>query len=299
MKMPKHVSPSSFACWKSNREEYYLRYLADQPVPRFPQTEAMAVGSAFDAYIKFHLGTRCGVIGDLTFDSLFEEQVEDQNRDFALRAGKDVFDQYIRSSAYERLCKGLDKASSVNLVFDRWGTVKDVSGVPVNGIPDLMYRVGGVTVIEDWKVNGYCGSSVTRAKAGYLYHGGVTHKNAVPAFHEGVEYNCTPNMVGTDWAIQLCMYGWVYVVPGTEFMIGVQQLVCNNKQVVVAEHRHFLESSFQESLLAELKEMWATIESGWIFRDMTEEESKGRQTILDQHATGLQDPFMKMISGRK
>ena len=52
MKTPRSLSYSSMTLWEKNPEEFYLRYLAEHPAPRLPQEPPMAVGSAFDAYVK-------------------------------------------------------------------------------------------------------------------------------------------------------------------------------------------------------------------------------------------------------
>ena len=89
-------------------EEFYVRYLADHPAPRLPQEPPMAVGSAFDAYVKAAINH--ALYGTATppqfeFGAIFENQVEPQNRDFALKAGKHVFKAYKLCGAFDDLMK--------------------------------------------------------------------------------------------------------------------------------------------------------------------------------------------------
>ena len=87
------MSPTSVSKFFSDKDEYYLNYLALDRPPRMPQTAPMSVGSAFDAYAKAHLykhlyGNFCQ--GDeFKFEVIFEQQVDVHQRDFALGAGKD------------------------------------------------------------------------------------------------------------------------------------------------------------------------------------------------------------------
>jgi len=55
MRIPAYLSPSALGVFEKDREQYYLKYLADNRPPRMPQTEPMAVGSAFDAFVKSYL----------------------------------------------------------------------------------------------------------------------------------------------------------------------------------------------------------------------------------------------------
>ena len=55
MRQPEYLSPTSIGLWQKDRQEFYLYYLADHRPPRIAQNEPMAIGAAFDAYIKSYL----------------------------------------------------------------------------------------------------------------------------------------------------------------------------------------------------------------------------------------------------
>ena len=57
MRTPEYYSPSSLSTWLNNPRDFYLKYLADERPPREAQTQPMAVGSSFDAYIKCYLAS--------------------------------------------------------------------------------------------------------------------------------------------------------------------------------------------------------------------------------------------------
>ena len=72
----RYLSPTSLSTWKKcvdagDMTEFFIRYLADKRPPRPPQTIPMAVGSAFDAYVKCYIMDRLGIKGE-GFDVLFE-----------------------------------------------------------------------------------------------------------------------------------------------------------------------------------------------------------------------------------
>ena len=52
MRQPEHLSYSSFSLWYKDRDEFFIRYLAETKAPRLPQERYMSIGSAFDAYAK-------------------------------------------------------------------------------------------------------------------------------------------------------------------------------------------------------------------------------------------------------
>ena len=70
MKTIQYLSPSSIAKYKDNPDEFYMNYLSDKAPPRFPQTEPMAVGSSFDAYVKSYLHQQ--LFGKSDHDSTFK-----------------------------------------------------------------------------------------------------------------------------------------------------------------------------------------------------------------------------------
>ena len=94
MRQPKFLSPSSIGKWNDDREEYYLRYLADNRPPKMAQTLPMSIGSAFDAYTKSYISERLfgkDARPEFNFSAIFEKQVESQNRDWAKKHGKHAF----------------------------------------------------------------------------------------------------------------------------------------------------------------------------------------------------------------
>jgi len=298
MRIPTYLSPTSLGIWKADREQYYLQYLSENRPPRPPQTEPMSVGSAFDAHVKSYLYGKDGPLCDVfDFTTLFEAQVDPANRDFALVAGKECMDVYRSSGALSALEKLIGGAAP-RFEFTVEGTV---NGVPLLGKPDIYFtNDDGINILLDWKVNGYCGGGRSPT-SGYteLYYAdgtrGGSHKKAQlfklgTAGHGGASLTVngasTLDMVDKSWATQLATYGWLCGEPvGSDFVVALDQIYRTRgggNRLAVATHRCYIGCDFQKTVISEYSTLWEIINSGYIFRDMTKEESWSRQTMLDQ-----------------
>ena len=113
---PQYLSPSALSLYKKDQVEYYRRYCCDSRPIKIPQTVPMAVGSAFDAFVKSYLfGKLCSAAPieecakyDLT--KLFNAQVETQNRQEVWEYGAHLFDMYKESGALADLMMELSKS---------------------------------------------------------------------------------------------------------------------------------------------------------------------------------------------
>lgn len=335
MREIKYLSPSSIMTWRQDKTEFYLKYLADDRPPRLAQTKPMSVGSAFDAYVKSYLHR--SLFGDsdpkFEFTTLFETQVESQNRDWAIEAGEYCFHAYKTSGALadlmlllnsspsdprfeftatgvvandESLNTGLDQ--SVTSVRD--GVLAAIGNVVLLGKPDAQFvTASGIDVVLDWKVNGFCSNYGMSPKPGYVKirdgwdasrekpsrGANTAHKDSWPVMHGGLMMNTSKSLhqVDNDWALQLSIYSWLCGEPvGGDFVVAIDQLVCkpdtvDSPLIRVAQHRNFISSTYQEDLYREIQEIWGVVQSDWIFRDISHDESLERCAILDGQAAAL------------
>ena len=298
MRKPKYLSPSALGKWEKDREAFYIQYLADVRMPREPQTEPQAVGASFDAYVKSKLAKDLfGDPGELGFDTLFESQVQEQVRDFALGAGKHVFDAYVFTGAYKELLTELEgSGGEPQFEFQLTGTV---GGVPLLGKPDCRYiHQSGAHVMLDWKVNGYCSKyAASPAKYYSMVRDGQTqkpsrnagnpHKGYKPMFFKGLTIGAHfLEDANSSWADQLSIYGWMMGEEvGTEDMVArIDQIVCKPAEppiLRIANHKARVSTRWQHGLVKRLQNCWKTIENKWIFTDLTKEESQGRCGAID------------------
>lgn len=279
MRSIEYLSPTALFDWRADRESFYVKRLADNRLPRMPQTDAMAVGSAFDAYVKAELGKG-------NFEELFCSQVEEHNRSQALIDGKRCLDEYKRCGAFADLQVIIHDAQFELTVQDTVSS--DLGPIPLLGKPDAFFKnANGDHVILDWKVNGFYSKRGAYINKGYVVErpSGRRHKEAHVINVHGVDVNIAGRMedFNKEWATQTAIYSWLLGAEvGSEILVCIDQLVWRNNQMVVGEHRAYVGREFQLALFSELAELWAIISSGWIFRDMPEEESRKRQQTLDQ-----------------
>jgi hypothetical protein len=324
MRKPTYLSHSSLTTWGKDKEEFYIKHLAETRAQRVPQENYMSVGASFDAYAKSALHERLfgkGADPQFEFQTIFEAQVEPQNRDFALDAGQYIYNCYVMTGAFEELLAMLQKSKEPpRFEFKVDGTI---SGVPILGKPDCRFiHECGVHVILDWKVKGFCSKYGASPSKNYRLcrdaYGpphkpskshNTSHKDYVPYDHHGFEINQTYlEDANEEYADQICMYGWLL---GEQ--VGDEEVVCCIDEIVakympegrpllrVAHQRARVSNAHQTMVLNRATECWEAIESGWIFRDLTREENDEKCRHMEQKVMALQsdgsleeDMFAKM-----
>ncbi len=304
----KFLSPSSIALWGKDREEYYLKYLSANRPPRLPQTLPMSIGSSFDAYAKNYIVKRLRgtVPPEFEFETIFEQQVETQNRDWARLHGAHAFACYQKSGALADLMLELERASSEpRFEFTASGDVTHssiVSGVPLLGKPDCYFvSKEGAHIIVDWKVNGYCAKRPKSPAKGYIKcRDGYTadkqsrshnqaHKDAQVMMIGGIMVNVAHffEQIDEGWARQLCIYAWLLgEAVGANFIICIEQLACapngDFPRIRVASHRSRASEQFQIDLILEAWTIWQALQTGHIFSDITKEQSEVKCKELER-----------------
>ena len=300
MRKPDYLSPSALGLWEKDRELFYTKYLSEVRSPREPQTEPQAVGSAFDAFVKSALSKDLfgrGANPELEFQTLFETQVDPHVRDFALVAGKHVFDSYYYTGSYEELLAELQAADGEPRF--EFKLTKTIEGVPLLGKPDCRYLTqGGAHVMLDWKVNGYCSKYAASPAKYYAMvrdgqdqkpsrNAGKPHKKYESTFFKGMTIG-THFLEDTNssWADQLSIYGWMMDEQvGTEDMVArIDQIVAKPAEppiLRVANHKARVSSQWQLGLMKRLQSCWHAIENEWIFTDLTKEDSIARAEAMD------------------
>ena len=263
--MIEYISPSSLKAWEYDPEAWFRQRFCGA---RYVQTQPMAVGSAFDAYVKSYVSEYLfGRVAEFEFQGLFESQVSPEHWDFALGAGAHCFNEYKKLGSLGRLMEVLACADNVRMELQIVGALE---GVPLLGRPDLVFSIGPVAGILDWKVNGYC--SVASPQPGYMsiWPGGASHKRYSP---EGVLGACR---AGLYWEDQLLIYH--YILGSSMPCLGlIEQLVWRNGTCRVASFRNLLQS---DTLIQRIKRFWQHMCDGHVFPDLSLEESHLREATL-------------------
>jgi hypothetical protein len=326
-RIPKSLSYSSYSLHDKDPEEFFVRYLASTKAPRLPQETFMSVGSSFDAYVK--AGLHAAVFGPGTdpnfeFDKLFTDQVEEHNRDWAMEAGKYVFESYKLTGAYDELLTLLLKSIEPPRFESRIDGF--VGHVPFTGKPDLrfmlqLYDCEPVRVILDWKVKGFCSKYGASPSQGYALcrdgydavalkidatkknpegkqskSHGTPHNKYLEYNHRGLTINqAFMETCNDEYADQVSCYGWLLgETPGDEnVVVWIDEIVSRyvegaNPLLRVANHRARVSRSHQLALKAKITGCWDAITAGHIFRDLSLEDSQNRCEVLEQMSVGLQ-----------
>jgi hypothetical protein len=318
MRTPKSLSYSALALFEKDADEFYVKYLSDKAAPRLPQTPPMAVGSAFDAEVKSALHAAlfgAGSDPQFEFQTIFESQVEPQCRDFALGAGKVVFEAYKFCGAYDDLLKLLQQSvEPPRFEFSVNGTI---GGAPFTGKPDCRFvldlGLGRISCVWDFKVHGYCSKYNTSPSKGYMTcldgfpaakpskSNGKEHKMFLAMDFRGLTINSGyMEFCNNEYADQLCLYGWLLgeKVGDENVVCGIEELCakCMGEGVLndgipptlrYARHRGRVKADYQVALEARVKKCWDAITSGHVFTDLPLEDSKARCEVLDEMAVGL------------
>lgn len=320
MRIPRYLSPTSLGTWEKDQEEFYLQYLADKRPPRIPQTEPMAVGAAFDAYIKsyYHSVLFDTVDSQFELETILREQVSERYLDWAREAGKYVFECYKTSGALADLLVELQKSKSEPRF--EFALEAEKRGVPLLGKPDLFFiHKSGVPIILDWKVNGFCSKYAKSPCRGYLKirdgwkgvpsrNANMAHKDTTIMKFNGVLINISENLetIYPDWATQLATYAWLCGAEiGSDFVVAIDQIVAkpdlpNKPKLRIAEFRCLISHEYQYKTIARYSELWEIINSGHIFRNLSFEDSATRCEMLDQQYVAFEDGdnFIKEMTGR-
>lgn len=319
----KYLSPSGISLYRQDLEAFYLRYLAgDKRGPDDPQSQAMAAGSAFDAYAKSYIYEALFGKGHdprYQFENIFDAQVEQQWRDWGKLHGMYIFETYRKSGALADLMLDLQQAVAepkfeieiMGVINSRRQPKMSVVDNPEDtnrnvvllGRPDVFYiNKFGSHVIVDWKVNGYVSKYNISPVPGYIkvrephknksgeYQIGKPHPDCQLINHNGTMINGKAFLEERDvsWATQLSIYAWLSGVEvGDDFIAGIDQICCQRNgtefpNIRVAEHRMRVKSGFQYEVFELAEKIWRDSYSGHFFSEYSLEDSKERCRLLDE-----------------
>lgn len=307
MRKREYLSPTQLELFSQDPSDYYLRYLSDHSPEKEPQTKPMAVGSAFDAIVKSYLMKKLFPDEDhpeFKLETIFDAQVEEQNRKQALIDGTHCFEEYKRLGSLDQLVLNLGKsAGRPRFEMDVKATISrrasTIGGVPFNGKPDCFYTSEeGQHVILDWKCNGYYSKSGVSPMKGYVW---IREDGKFPTtygdrieFHKGIGINVARKFeeLNESWARQLCIYSWLCGEEvGAEFVAQVHQLVCRpgnpKPRIRIAEHSMFISREFQEKVFRDAEQLWALVNTDHFFRHLSKEDSIERCKVLDERSAQL------------
>lgn len=290
------MSHSSLSMYLANPQRYYKIYITDYPMPRMEQTQAMSVGSAFDAYVKSYLVTTLWekTPEEFELENILVAQVSAANLEWARENGKYAFDQYRECGALADLTQ--DLATSIIKPRFEFKLTGDIAGVPVLGYPDLFFiNEQEARIVMDFKVNGYCSARPVSPKRGYVKVRPGPDKQRRPpqlAVVKGVRINISDyfETIDKSWCQQNTLYAWLMGEKiGSDFIIGIEQIACSPgfffPKIRVASHRGRPSPKYQDELAATLVDAWEHVQAGTICdnQDELEAECKAEFEMLTEN----------------
>lgn len=248
----KYWSPTGFIAATECEFSHYLRRLSNHLLPQEPQSPPMAVGSAFDSFVKAELARRLGKPEYKNKLSKLLETVSNENDQY-IKAGHDLFNIYVANGCLENLIN--DGLEEIELSIEKSiggeivpGTETMFGSIPLFGKPDASLR--GL-IPHDWKVNGYGSNSGQSPKQGYkrCISNGVDkgpHKKVGMTLEE-IDYK---------WGVQLVFYNWMLGNHYTDNLYGsIDQIACRGDTVAIASFRVKIGEGFARTILDQLTDM--------------------------------------------
>ena len=278
--MIKFLSPTSISLFQYDIVAFIRKYVFREP--REGQTQPMAAGSAFDAFIKSCLYERLiGKNAKFEREAIFEAQVDPENRDWAWKAGNHIFGEYEAQGCVQDLL--VEMEGRIGDPKFEFRIEENIDGVPLLGLPDVYFTSREASrVLYDWKVNGYCAPRNTSPAKGYirLRPGHKVHRDCVPLLWRGTQINAATYLeeVNKSWADQLSIYSWLMgeSVGSKSVVFGIDQICGPKEKLRFASHRLRVTPEHQIQLFELIKQIWAQITEDHYFLDLSVEESRAR-----------------------
>lgn len=284
--MIKFLSPTSISLFQKSVNAFVEKYILK--APRMAQTQPMAAGAAFDAFVKSYLYQKLiGQSAKYELAAIFEAQVEEHNRDWASMAGRHIFEEYKKTGSLVSLLAEME-----NRIGDprfEFTVQENVQGVELLGKPDIFFvSKTGARVIYDWKVNGYCSKSNTSPAKGYirLNPGAKMHRDCTLFEYKGILINAQMYLedVNKSWADQLAIYSWIMGedIGSKDTVFGIDQVCGPATKLRFASHRLRISPEYQVNLFQMIKQIWDQIQNDHYFLDLSVEESRARCALIAQ-----------------
>lgn len=275
MRIPKYLSPSGYQTFKNDPIRYFVQYLADELEPRMEQTIHMAMGSAFDAFVKSQITKDLQIKDAFDCRQLYEEQVHRKYWDELWDKAGFLLNMYKSCGAYGLIVADMGFAN-IEPRFE-FGVEANILGVPCFGKPDAFYiNRYDTPVILDWKVNSFLSAENKKKKFYVLDHQlGVPHRFAIINLDQDLPICVNHGLEETDegWAFQQFVYAMgLGSKIGDRFITSIDQATGTG---CFYTYRACLSKTFQIKAAKDLKRAWEQITSGYIFENLglTREES--------------------------
>ena len=252
----KYFSPTSYNEAENCELSFYLHRHSDAGIPRGEQTEAMAIGSAFDSFVKAEIAYSQGMEENKNLLAELLKNVAPEHAN-VIKAGNMLFQKY---KAYGALDSLIDEGI-LNVEMDITAGKKEE--IIWYGKPDAQLR-GGLPL--DWKVSGYFSAYGVYPKPGYSE---VFTKDGRSGRHAKV---LPFEQIDRKWAIQLLVYNWLFDEK-PPYRGAIDMLACKGDDLRIAKYRSEISQSFADEIWSESRDKWDRFQKG-LFEKPVAQRSK-------------------------
>lgn len=294
-----YISPSTYNVLRSCEMATYYIKMSGKQIEKEPQTEQMALGSAFDSHIKAEIAQRLGLKNNLK-DLL---KSVDPHMTHMIKFAKAIADTYIYYGALDKLLEvGIKtvESKSYKVMKNSKGEVDFV----LFGYPDA--ELSNLRP-HDWKVGGW-GSKTNRSpKPGYIDYIVPDAKDFMKFTSKGKHksYGIPFEAINEDWAVQLLMYGWFChgYTEGATYHGSLHQVILQpDNRVCIAFYDTYISKEFAKQVYDNCVGIWDRFSRGEVKEPVPdswtcEPYRKPRicTLVCDAYKRSLGDPVHRQI----
>lgn len=243
-----YISPSTFIKTENCSYWLYLARLAGFPYVEQPQSEAAAIGSAFDIFIKDYIARKREMDAPFLDPTYAIKKVKVEG---ALEKGKEIALAYIKTP----LIKHYLECKSLRLDQELYCTT---SGVPILGqldaIPD--------NVTADWKTRGFMATRNMSPTPGYIKRWDYNIKTDDLVEKPRHDNAGLPlEQINETWATQMTFYNWllhnISDRPSWNHFIRMEEITrCNDTHWAFCLYETTVSTHFIHKIYKKLIELW-------------------------------------------
>ena len=252
-----YFSPTSFLESEECEYGFYLTRMSEYVFPRLQQTEAMAIGCAFDSFAKAELAYVLGKKNKKkNLLATLLQSVEDHNKHI-IPLGNQLFEKYYEYGCFDNLIQ--EGMEDIELVIHKniAGVEGTLGEVKLFGKPDATL-VGRIPL--DWKVSGFGSAAGQSPKQGYF------RCLSAPRVDKGVhpKYGLPLETIDIRWATQLVFYNWMLGNDTLDMSGRIEQCAIRPTATVFASYRAKISPEFITITRLKLTDRWNRFRNGEI-----------------------------------
>jgi len=218
-------------------------------IPKHPQTPQMAVGSAFDSFIKAEIARLLGKPNRLS------ELIKTVDNWEYVKIGNEICQEYIRQGCLKTL---MDEGLTEIEIKGEDGLCHGIlpgTDIPVAGIPDAAFSDGTPV---DWKVSGY----KSRKRSPTQGYTRLIHNNFNRGRHD--KYYQPMHKINERWALQLIFYNWMLKQPVRKYTGAIEEIIIKDDKLYFGSFRNHIDPTYAMDIRNKVMNKWNRLAKGEI-----------------------------------